>query len=126
MNKCLQLKHPWIDKWRISMISNGAKYFDSDTQKFLDKFNGLISFGITIDGPKDVHNACRIYHDGTGNFDDAYAAFKDCQKRFGCDSTKVTISPENLPIINELIDFFANEEITHINANPIYEHEWSN
>lgn len=126
LNKCLELNHPWLEKWRISMISNGAKYFESDTQKFLDKFNGFVSFGITLDGPKDVHNACRIYHNGDGNFDDAYAAFKDCQKRFGCDSTKVTISPENLPIINQLIDFFVNEGIHHINANPVYEHNWTN
>lgn len=126
MDTCLKLNHPWINKWRASMISNGAKYFEADTQKFLNKFYGLVSFGITIDGPKEIHNACRKYHDGTGNFDDAYAAFKDCQQKFGCEETKVTISPENLNLINEIVDFFVNEDITYIHANPIYEHNWTN
>ena len=126
MNKCLELNHPWANKWRASMISNGAKYFEADTQAFLKKFDGFVSFGITIDGPKEVHNACRIYHDGTGNFDDAYAAFKDCQKRFGCDNTKVTISPGNLSLINQIMDFFVNEGIHQINANPVYEQQWTN
>ena len=126
MNKCLELNHPWINKWRASMISNGAKYFEADTQKFLDKFNGFVAFGITLDGPKEIHNACRIYHDGSGNFDDAYKAFKDCQKRFGCDQTKVTISPGNLNNISEILEFFVNEGITEINANPVYEQQWTN
>ena len=126
LDKAISLNHPWANKLRISMISNGAKYFESETQKFLNKFYGLVSFGITIDGPKEVHNACRIYHDGTGNFDDAYAAFKDCQQKFKCDETKVTISPGNLKQINEIIDFFVNEGIKQINANPIYEHQWTN
>lgn len=126
LNKCLELNHPWVDKWRASMISNGAKYFEADTQNFLNKFNGFVSFGITLDGPKEVHNACRIYHDGTGNFDDAYAAFKDCQARFGCNETKVTISSINLPIISQIIDFFVNEGIQQINANPVYEEKWTN
>lgn len=126
MDKCLELNHPWKNFWKASMISNGAKYFESDTQAFLNKFDGFVSFGITLDGPREIHNACRVYHDGSGNFDDAYAAFKDCQKRFGCDQTKVTIAPGNLHQINEIIDFFVNEGITQINANPVFENEWTN
>lgn len=125
MDKCLELEHPWINTWRASMISNGAKYFEADTQKFIDKFNGFVSFGITLDGPREIHNACRIYHNGTGNFDDAYAAFKDCQKRFNMSTTKVTISPENLQNINTIIDFFVEEGIVQINSNPIFEHNWT-
>lgn len=125
MDTCLALNHTWTNKWRASMISNGAKYFETATQDFLNKFYGLVSFSITLDGPKEIHDRCRKYHNGKGNFDDAYAAFKDCQKKFGCDSTKVTISPENLNEINTIVDFFYKEGITQLNANPIFEHPWT-
>lgn len=51
--------------------TDGALYFDERVQKFLKKFRGNISMGITLDGPKEIHDACRVYHDGRGNFDDA-------------------------------------------------------
>lgn len=125
LDTCLKLDHTWVNKWRANITSNGALYFKNDTQDFLNKFYGLVSFGITVDGPKEIHDRCRKYFDGRGNFDDAYAAMKDCQKRFGLKNTKVTIAPENLKEINTIADFFIEEGITEINANPIFEHPWT-
>lgn len=125
MDKCLSTNHIWTNKWKGSMISNGALYFDPKVQNFLNKFENIFSFSITLDGPEIIHNKCRKYKNGEGNFNDAYLAFKDCQKRFGNNKTKVTISPENLNNINEIIDFFINEGITDIYANPIFENNWT-
>ena len=81
---------------------------------FIDLYGSVSSIDITLDGPKDIHNKCRIYHDGRGNFDDAYKAFKDIKKRSNYIGTKVTISPENLLEINNII----NEDlITFIDVN---------
>ena len=79
MKRCVEENHPWIYTWRASMISNGALYFDPRVQNFLKKFRGFVSFGITIDGPKEIHNACRIYHDGHGNFDDSKTSCRSSQ-----------------------------------------------
>lgn len=125
LDTCIQLNHIWVNKWKATMISNGAYYFDNSVQKFLNKFQNFLNFDITLDGPKEVHDMCRKYHNGLGNFDDAYAAFKDCQKRFNTNTTKVTISPENLIVLDDILDFFVEEHITNIFANPIYEHNWS-
>ena len=76
LNYCLIHNHPWLRTFRISMISNGKYYFDSKVQDFLKRFHNFISFGITLDGPEDIHNKCRKYFDGTGNFKDAFAALK--------------------------------------------------
>ena len=65
VQKCLEKNHPWIYTWRASMISNGALYFEPKVQEFLKKFRGFVSFGITLDGPKEIHDACRIYHGRT-------------------------------------------------------------
>ena len=125
MEKGLTLNHPWIKLWQGYITSNGTYYFTKDVQNFLNKFNNFIYIIITLDGPKEIHNSNRIYHDGSGNFDDAYAAFKDCQRRFNLDRTKMTITPNNLNNINEVIEFFINEQIYDIELCPIYEHKWT-
>lgn len=126
MNKCIELDHPWQYTWRASMISNGALYFTDDVQKFLKKFKNFVSFGITLDGSKEIHDACRVYHNGKGNFDDAYAAMKHFKDTYhDLPTTKVTIAKENLHDINRIIDFFISEGLTTINGNCVFEADWN-
>lgn len=126
MEECLKRNHPWIDKWRASMISNGALYFNPKVQEFLSKFRGFVSFGITLDGPKEIHDACRIYHDGRGNFDDAYKAYQHYRKYYyDHASTKVTLAPENLHDINKIVKFFVDDGVKLIHANCAFEPEWT-
>lgn len=126
VERCIEEDHPWLYTWRAYMTSNGALYFNPEVQSFLKKFDGRISFSITLDGPKEIHDACRVYHDGHGNFDDAYAAKKHFDKHFYQDlGTKVTIAPENLKNLNKIIDFFINEGMTVIPANVVFEAEWT-
>lgn len=126
VQKCLEKNHPWIYTWRASMISNGALYFEPKVQEFLKKFRGFVSFGITLDGPKEIHDVCRVYHDGRGNFDDAYAAMKHFNSHFYAElGTKVTIAPENLHNLNKIVKFFVDEGMEEIHANPIFEAEWT-
>lgn len=126
VQKCLEKNHPWIYTWRASMISNGALYFEPKVQEFLKKFRGFVSFGITLDGPKEIHDACRIYHDGRGNFDDAYAAMKHFNSHYYEElGTKVTIAPENLHNLNKIVKFFVDEGMEEINANTVFEAEWT-
>lgn len=35
LDQCLKFNDPWINKWRISIISNGKHYFDSKVQDFI-------------------------------------------------------------------------------------------
>lgn len=126
VQKCIELNHPWLYTWRASMISNGALYFEPAVQDFLKKFRGNVSFGITLDGPKEIHDACRVYHDGRGNFDDAYAAMKHFNSHYYEElGTKVTIAPENLHNLNKIVDFFIGEGMNLIHANCVYEAEWT-
>ena len=126
MSECIRRDHPWQYTWRASMISNGALYFKPEVQAFLKKFHDFLCFGITLDGPKEIHDACRIYHDGHGNFDDAYAAMKHYNTHYDDNvTTKVTIARENLHNLNKIIDFFLNEGLTDINANCVFEEEWN-
>lgn len=126
VRRCLELDHPWLYTWRACMTSNGALYFEPGVQEFLKKFRGNISFAITLDGPKEIHDACRVYHDGKGNFDDAYAAMKHFNANYYEElGTKVTIAPENLHNLNKIVDFFLAEGMNIIHANCVYEAKWS-
>ena len=125
-DKCIQLNHPWLYKTRIAFITNGTLYFNPKVQDFLKKFHKLISFAITIDGPKELHDSCRIYPNNTGTFDDAYKAFKHYTTHFGpVSSSKVTLAPENLPQLSTIAQFFVDNHYTIIAANCAYEPEWT-
>lgn len=126
MSECLRRNHPWLYHWRASMISNGALYYEPAVQKFLQKFYGFVSFSITLDGPQEIHDTCRVYHDGRGNFADAYSAFQHYRAHYNpTPSTKVTLAPENLFNLNRIVKFFVEQDIKVIHANCAYEPEWS-
>lgn len=127
IQKCVEKDHIWLTNFRVSMSSNGVLYFQPEVQAFLNKYKQFISLNITIDGPKEVHDLCRVDYDNNGSFDRAIAAWDDWFKHTNVSqiSTKVTIAPENLPYMNTIFDFFIKRGCRSIHANPIFEHEWT-
>lgn len=124
--KALELNHRFADTFRISIISNGVNYFNEEVQAFLKKYRDRISFGITIDGDKEMHDSCRVHPDGSGSWEEANAAQMHYHKTYGYNlTTKVTIAPENLSHLDRIMKYFIENGYTEIYANPIYEHEWS-
>lgn len=117
---------PWGDLFRIAMTSNGTHYFDERVQRFIYKYRDRLSFSITIDGPKEMHDACRIHSDGRGSWAEANAAQKHYHNTYsGYLGTKVTIAPENLKFLHTTFRYFADNGYEEFNANPVFEHEWT-
>jgi len=126
LNKCIELDHPWTTNFRFNISTNGLLYFTDAFQKYVDEFLSFLSLCITIDGPKQVHDACRKDYDGNGSFDRAIAAYEDWRTvRHQVPGTKITISPENLPMLSEIVDFFVDKECAFIVGNPINERKWT-
>lgn len=127
IQKCLEVDHIWLMNFRISISSNGLLYFTPAVQEFIKKYKSFLSLGITLDGPKSIHDACRLDWDGNGSFDRSYAAWLDWKEQLGSTppETKVTISPENLHLLEDTFDFFLDYGCTEIHANPVYEHKWT-
>lgn len=126
MDRCLSTNHPWLYTWRASMISNGDAYFKPEVQDFLQKFQSHLSFSITLDGPKDLHDSCRVHIDGSGNFDNAFRAFQHYTTHYDAiTSTKCTIAPGNLDKVNEIVSFFYGLGIKNIHMNPAFEPKWT-
>lgn len=127
INQCIKRNHIWLTNFRVSMSSNGILYFNPKVQECLNKYKQFISFNVTIDGPKEVHDLCRKDYDGNGSFDRAIAAWDDWLKKIDAHqvNTKVTIAPENLPYMEKIFDFFLSRGCKQIHANPIFEHQWT-
>ena len=80
INQCIEKNHPWQYNFRFSFSTNGVLYFEDKVQAYLKKFRPFLSLNITIDGPKELHDACRKDYDGNGSFDRAIAALENWHK----------------------------------------------
>jgi radical SAM peptide maturase (CXXX-repeat target family) len=127
IQQCYERDHIWLTNFRVGISTNGLLYFEPKVQAFLNKYASFISMNVTIDGPKQVHDACRIDLNGQGSFDRAIAAWEHWFKTIGTNpmDTKVTIAPENLLYIEDVFDFFLSRGCKTIHANPVFEHKWT-
>lgn len=123
--RTIELNHSWADKFCISICSNGVLYTDPKVQKFLQKNKDCISFSVTLDGNKELHDACRVFPDGRGSYDLAEYATQDWMNRGYYMGSKITISPDNLPYIYDALMHIVGLGYTEVNANCVYEAEWT-
>lgn len=120
----IEKHHPWATKYVFSICSNGVLYFDEKVQRFLRKWNGHISFSVTIDGNKELHDSCRKFPDGRPSYDLAVAAAKDWMDKGYYMGSKITIAPDNVTFFYEAIKHMVELGYTEINANCVYEKGW--
>ena len=126
-SECIKRRHEWASNFMISMASNGTFYFNPKVQEFLHKYRNHMSFSVSIDGTKEMHDACRIFPDGRGSFDLAKAAQDDYNSKYNHSiGTKATIARDNLPHLAEIVRYYDGQGIDLIHANCVYEEEWNN
>ena len=88
LKKCIELNHPWMYNFMISVGTNGTLYFTDKVQKFLNKYKGRVSLAITVDGNKELHDSCRVFYNGNGSYDVASKAAVDWMNKTGMGATK--------------------------------------
>ena len=126
IEKCIILHHPWIDRFRVSICSNGVLYFTPKVQEFIKKHQTHLSFTISIDGIKTLHDACRVFPDGTGSYDLAIKAAKHYRKYYDAIlSSKMTLSPDNINFVFPALVNLWENEYNFIYCNCIYEKGWT-
>lgn len=122
--KAYELDHPYYKYFMFNFTTNGTQYFDPKVQEFLKKYKNRMSFTITLDGNKALHDSCRVYPNGSGSYQDVLKAVLHAKENYGMDSSKITLAPENLIHMNDAIKHFIGLGITTIHANPVYELVW--
>jgi radical SAM peptide maturase (CXXX-repeat target family) len=124
--KLISENHPWANKVIFSFISNGVLYFDERVQNYLTKNQGTVSFSISLDGCKPLHDMCRVFPDGTGSYDLAEAGCKHYMANYDSKMlTKMTIAPENITWIFDAFKNLYNLGYETIHANCVYEKGWT-
>lgn len=125
MEQAIEMHHPYATLSKFSICSNGVLYFDDKVQKFLNKYASRLSLSITIDGNKELHDACRIFPDGSPSYDIAVAAAKDWISRGYYMGSKITIAPGNIDYVFDAVTHMVELGYYEINANTVFEKGWT-
>ncbi|MCM1215394.1 MAG: radical SAM peptide maturase, CXXX-repeat target family [Lachnospiraceae bacterium] len=125
LDQCYELNHPWFTLHRLSICSNGMQYFDDDVQEFFKDYANNISFNISIDGNKELHDSCRIQPNGEGSYDVDMVALNHYNRNYTPErNSKMTLAPENISHLFESVVDFINHDMTSINLNCVFEEGW--
>lgn len=125
MDRLIEMQHPWAMRTMFSICSNGVLYRDEKVQKFLSKWANRLSFSVTVDGNKELHDACRVFHDGSPSYDLAIDAVTDWMGRGYYMGSKITIAPENISFLFDAVKHMVELGYDEINANCVYEKGWT-
>lgn len=128
VSQLIERNHHWQNRFRISICSNGTLYFEEKVQKYIQKYHHMLSFTISIDGNKKLHDACRVFPDGSGSYDIAMAAVNHYRTHYSSKDaigSKMTISPFNVNYIFEAVQDIINNDYKSINLNCVYEEGWT-
>lgn len=126
LSRCYELNHPWFTLHRLSICSNGLQYFDDEVQDFFKEYASNISFNISIDGNKELHDACRIQPNGEGSYDIDMMALNHFNNNYAPErNSKMTLAPSNIEYLYDSVVDFINNGMTVINLNCIFEEGWN-
>lgn len=124
MDRLIELQHPWAMRTMFAMCSNGILYRDEKVQKFLKKWQNRLSFSVTVDGNRELHDACRVFPDGSPSYDYAIDAVTDWMSKGNYMGSKITIAPENISFLFDAVKHMVELGYDDINANCVYEKGW--
>lgn len=125
VTQAIEQCHPWATKYCISICSNGVLYRDKRVQRFLRRYKDRLSFSVTIDGNQQLHDACRVFPDGSPSYSMAVDAANDWMGRGYYMGSKITVAPGNLPYLYDAVIHMVELGYDEINANVVYEKGWT-
>lgn len=126
LSQAIALNHRWKTRYMINISTNGTLGDDPRVQAFVRKYAGRLSIGVTIDGDKAAHDACRVDCSGCGSYDRAIKMFREVSGPDGKRTTKYTIAPGNLRLFASSVRHLVLEEgCDTVNCNCVYEEGWT-
>lgn len=126
LERTYTLNHQWFKLHRLSICSNGLQYFDEAVQDFFKEYAHNISFNISIDGNKKLHDSCRIQPNGEGSYDVDMVALNHYNKHYTSErNSKMTLAPNNMKYLFDSVVNFINNGMKVINLNCIFEEGWN-
>lgn len=126
IQQVIKLDHPWKNHYMIDLCSNGILFPTKKVQDFFNKYKDVLSFSISIDGNKKLHDSCRIFPDGSGSYDQAIKSVNLFRENYSQElGSKMTLSPDNIYYTSEAIINLINLNYKNIFANCVFEKGWT-
>lgn len=122
-----RLNHHWFNSYRFNFSTNGINYENEKVQSFILKNIRHLSIGLTIDGTQRKHDMNRIWKgDGEerGSYIDVVKNVPLWLSQFPNAATKVTISSDDIPYINESVLHLYSLGIHEVHINVVFEDAW--
>jgi radical SAM peptide maturase (CXXX-repeat target family) len=120
-----EMKHPWRNKFMFSICSNGMLYSSPKVQAYMEKYKYNLSFSISIDGNKELHDSCRVQKDGSGSYDIAIAGVEHFRQHYnGKMGSKMTMAPSNITYVFDAVKNLIELNYDEIFLNCVYEKGW--
>lgn len=115
---------PWAVRYMTDICSNGTTYQNPNVQRLLKKHERHLSFSVSLDGDKALHDSCRVFPDGSGSYDLAEYAAKDWMSNGHFMGSKITISPQNVMHAFSATKHMLDLGYEEINMNCVFEEGW--
>lgn len=90
----------------IILITNGS-LMDKGIARFLKKYN--VRVAVSLDGPKRINNANRVYKDGRGTYEDTIKSIELLSKSGVKPTISCTVSETNVNMLPEVISWLYNK-----------------
>lgn len=124
-SEALRLHSPWANRFCADICSNGTTYTDPTVQRILAKHDRHLSFSVSLDGDKALHDSCRKFPDGRGSYDLAEFAVKDWMSKGHFMGSKITLSPDNVMHTFSATKHMLDLGFDEININCVFEPGWT-
>lgn len=116
---------PWAWNYMLSLTTNGVLFKSQKVQDLLKRNQGRLSIGLTIDGNKQLHDACRVFPDGSGSYDIVEESTKEWVKIDNHPHTKITLSPFNIKYLNDALKNVWGLGVSGAFTNCVFEEGWT-
>ena len=104
------------NKMILNSIQTNLTLVDEEIAWFLK--DNKFRIGISIDGPKSIHDRYRVYPDGNGTFEDVMSSLKTLREVGGDTAAICVITKESILRFKEIYDFFNSLKID-FRMNPV-------
>lgn len=124
VEKARSNNHRWKSNYTIRITTNGLLYGKKDVQEFLKKHKEHISVSISLDGTKQKNDINRVFVSGKGTYDSIIDNVNLWIKQFPESESRMTISHDDLPFIQESVLHLLNLGVKDIDVRIVNEDVW--
>lgn len=113
-----------IFSFKLRICTNGLLYNSKEVQRFILEYKDYLNISISIDGNRQKNDANRIFPNGKGSYDAIINNVKLWLLQFPNALTRITISSDDIPFINESVLFLFSLGLTRFDISVIVEDVW--